>query len=328
MKVLSLALPFSIGRRIFGVLQRTSINCPHSASGEVFKMTSQPFRVLICVVLLFAVGPYCRGQFVPNNVLDRTLMIQATKEGTAFTIEVDGRQYLITAKHVVSALPENAETMIKIRKKSGWSDLKIRIFKCDDPVDIAVLVPESQLTASYSLEPSSKGMIDGQNAYFVGFPYHSAVVYKSLPGVMPFIRRATVSAVQSFPEKGYQEFFLDGVNNPGFSGAPVVYRDLYRKNEVVFKVAAIITEFVPDAVPVLKKKKELRPEEVTPEARKQGNIVQMLDNQKFFLVEKTDQLVNLNTGLAKAWDIGTAVTLIQKHPIGPKVDDNFRAGSN
>jgi hypothetical protein len=232
------------------------------------------------------------------------MMVRATEEGTAFTVEVDRKQYLITAKHIVSALPEGAASNIKILKKSGWRDLRVRVFKCGEPVDIAVLIPDAQLTVTYPLEPSSKGMASGQDAYFVGFPYHTAMTYKSLPDVMGFVRRATVSAFQSFPDRGYQIIFLDAVNNPGFSGSPVVYRDLSRP-DVVFKVAGVVTAFIPDAVPVLKKKKELRAEEVTPED------------------QKTDQLVNLNTGLAKAWDIGTAIALIEKHPLGPTVDDNF-----
>src|SRR5271157_2435182 len=100
--------------------------------------------LVVFVLLLVGVLP-SRGQ-VTSNVLRRTLLIQASETGTAFTIEVDNRQYIITAKHVVGTLPNEAESTIKIRKKSGWSDLKVRVFKCDEPVDIAVLVPPVQVT--------------------------------------------------------------------------------------------------------------------------------------------------------------------------------------
>ncbi len=50
-------------------------------------------------------------------------------------------------------------------------------------VDIAVLVPPAQLTVNFQLEPTSKGLADGQGAYFVGFPYGVSITYKSFPDV-------------------------------------------------------------------------------------------------------------------------------------------------
>ena len=64
----------------------------------------------------------CHGQLT-SNVLRRVLQIQATEGGTAFTIEVDHKQYLITAKHIVSGLADKSESKIKVHKKSGWEDL-------------------------------------------------------------------------------------------------------------------------------------------------------------------------------------------------------------
>lgn len=223
-------------------------------------------------------------------------MIRATEEGTAFTIDVDDKQYLITAKHIVSALANDTEADISILKKSGWTSRRVRVFKCDDPVDIAVLVPSAQLTVTYPLEPTAKGMADGQDVYFVGFPYHSSIAYQSLPDVWGFIRKAVVSAFESHPDKNYQRIYLDGTNNTGFSGSPLVWRDLNRP-EIEYKVGGVITAFIPDAVSVLKKKKELTPKEITPEILARGDIVHALDSGKTYQVEETDQLVSLNTGL-------------------------------
>lgn len=129
-------------------------------------------RLPLAVLLLWSALPsaFCSAQ-VPSNALLRTRLINATSElGTAFSIDVDGRQYLVTAKHVVGSLPEGAVSEIKLWRKSGWSSIKVTVYRCSDPVDIAVLVPAAQITVDFPLEPDSKGLFAGQDAYFVGFP--------------------------------------------------------------------------------------------------------------------------------------------------------------
>ncbi len=180
--------------------------------------------------LMAASGVPCHGQLT-SNVLRRVLQIQATEGGTAFTIEVDHKQYLVTAKHIVSGLTDKTESRIKLHRKSGWTDLNVRVFKCDDPVDIAVLVPPTQLTVNYELEPTGVGLAIGQDSYFVGFPYGASTTYPTSPDVFGLVKRATVSMFESHPEQKAQLIELDTYNNIGFSGAPLVYRDLSRKKK-------------------------------------------------------------------------------------------------
>lgn len=274
------------------------------------------------MLVLLVIGVPPSGGQITSNVLRRTLLIQASETGTAFTIEVDNRQYIITAKHVVDTLPNEIESTIKVMKRGGWSELKVRIFKCDDPVDIAVLVPPSQLTINYQLEPTSQGLAVGQDAYFVGYPYGSLLTYKSLPDVFGLIKKAIVSGFGSMPEVRAQTILLDGYNNPGFSGSPVVFRDLSQSG-IVYKVAGVLVSFVFDASPVVKKKEEIRANQVTAADQRRGNVVKTITDGRVYRVEDTDQLVKLNTGIATAWDIGSAVDLIRRHPIGPRAVDNF-----
>lgn len=275
---------------------------------------------LIAAMLMIVATPSC-GQ-VTSNVLRRTLLIQASEGGTAFTIEVDGRQYLITAKHVVGKLPNEAESTIQVRKKNGWAPLKVTVFKCDDPVDIAVLVPPAQITVNFALEPTSNGMMAGQDAYFVGFPYGSFATYATQPDVFGFVKRATVARFDRLPDAHTQMILLDGYNNPGFSGSPVVYRDLSQSG-IVFKVAGVLVSYLYDASPVVNKKQEIHEDEITAEDRERSDVVRTITDGRLYRVEDTKQLVKLNSGIATAWDIGSAVDLIRKHPIGPKSADNF-----
>jgi S1-C subfamily serine protease len=130
------------------------------------------FRVAIVLSVVAALTAAGRGQ-VTSNVFERVLNVRVNsgtdKEGTAtaFTIDVDGREYLITAKHVVQGLKDGDK--VDIFMNGDWSPLAVTIFTCDDPIDIAVLIPPHQLTVNFPL--SSEGTFQfGQDAYFLGFP--------------------------------------------------------------------------------------------------------------------------------------------------------------
>lgn len=86
--------------------------------------------------------------------------------GTSFTVDVDGRQYLITAKHIVATLKD--EDTVRIRRGDEWIPIKVKVFRCDDPIDIAVLVASTQLTVDFPLEPTMASIRFGQDHVFRG----------------------------------------------------------------------------------------------------------------------------------------------------------------
>jgi hypothetical protein len=246
-------------------------------------------------------------------------MIRAgTNSGTSFTLDVDGRQYLITARHVVAGL--KPEDTIEIRKGDTWTPLKVKVLLCDKPIDIAVLIPSSQLTVNFALEPNGEKFFYGQDAYFTGFPYGLSTGGKNVNGLYPvaFMKKSIFSATTN--ESGAVVFFLDGHNNPGFSGGPIVYRDLNQNASQVFYVAAVVSGYRHEYEPVLQPQ-ELKPgEQIKPEDEER--IVRRGDGKQFKLVE-TGQVVRLNTGIVRGYHIKYAVELIRKHPIGPKVSETF-----
>jgi hypothetical protein len=79
---------------------------------------------------------------VTANVFERVLNVRVNAgtdhEGTAtaFTIDVDGREYLITAKNVVQGLRDCDK--IDVFMNDPWAPLDVKIFRCADPIDIAV----------------------------------------------------------------------------------------------------------------------------------------------------------------------------------------------
>src|SRR6266478_10181835 len=285
-------------------------------------------RLVFLVFLVTVLGcSGCRAQLT-FNVLLRVLMIQTlTGQGTGFTVDVDGRQCLITAKHIVAGLkPEDTVQIWKYDKshKPKWVSIKVKIFMCDDPIDIAVLIPPEQLTVSFPLEPTREGMMYGQDAFFLGFPlgmYSDVKTSFELPYPLAFVKKGVISAEQD--EGNVRRIILDGFNIFGFSGSPVVFRNLNRGNEFGYNVLGVVSSFTSDDGPVLVPK-EIRQQDVTREDVARGRIRKK--EGKVYRLEETPnhETVILNTGIVTSFGIEHAVDLIRLHPLGPRTVDDFR----
>jgi hypothetical protein len=270
-------------------------------------------------VLLVPLQPWAQ---VTSNVFRRVFLIQVgDATATAFTIDVDGRQYLITAKHVVAAL--GADGLINIRKNDRWLPLKVKVLRCDDPIDIAVLVPPEQLSVTWELPADSMGAQFGQEVYFVGFPYDVSSGYftndASANGGFPvgFIKKATLSGLHNANNANW--FYLDGHNNPGFSGSPVLFRDL-DKGGFAYRVLGVISNYQAEYFPVLDPK-AISPSDITSDDIAKSRIVRK-GNQTYRL-EDTGKVVSANTGIIVAYGINQAVELIKKNASGPKTSGSF-----
>lgn len=174
---------------------------------------------------------------ITANVVHRIFRIKVGEsEGTAFTIDVGDREYLITAKHVVDNISEEQD--IQLFSNGKWIDLHVHLVgHASSDVDISVLATRTLLTpANLPMPATSNGVIYGQDVHFLGFPYGYLGKYsfgaQGYP--LPFVKRATVSLLDD------KLFLLDGHNNPGFSGGPVVFR---RPNEHQFSVAAVVSGY-------------------------------------------------------------------------------------
>jgi S1-C subfamily serine protease len=196
----------------------------------------------VCLAMMFGPGsPESAHAQTPSNALLRVRLIQVGDEyGSSFTIEVDGRQYLSTAKHVVAGLKDRKSMILICKKVGDCSPIDVTVLRCDDPIDIAVLVPSKQLTVSFPLEPRDAGIRFGQDVYFLGFPFGSQFTTKgpSAAYPIPFIKKAILSS--EVTGDGATKLFLDGHNNFGFSGGPIVYRDL-DQGGYVFNVAGVVS---------------------------------------------------------------------------------------
>ena len=209
-------------------------------------------RALPALLLLFLASA-AWAQVPTSNVLYRVLRLRhAGATGSAFTIEVDRKQYLITARHLLKDFKGEIELWIGGR----WSKRKARaIYPSKATVDIAALDLGGPITVTFPLEPSSGGLTLGQQAFFLGYPHGlgSSVSVADLPpgfGEIPFLKSGIVSALDERDSNAWI-IYLDGQNNPGFSGGPIVFWHVPSKS---FRVAGVVRGYRNEALPVLKKK--------------------------------------------------------------------------
>lgn len=177
---------------------------------------------------------------VTANILLRVFLLKAdSQSGTAFTIEVGGLQYLVTSKHLVEMLPKKAAE-VQVYCNRGWEALKVDILECENPqVDIAVLKIPKKLSVTFDLEPTLGGITLGQEVNFLGFPFGMFTIYTSEGFPMPLVKRGIVSALD-ISDRSRQLFYIDGFNNPGFSGGPIVFYDLETKR---LKVGGVVSGY-------------------------------------------------------------------------------------
>ena len=221
---------------------------------------------------------------ITSNVIHRTFQIKwRNRIGSCFTIDVDGKQYLCSAKHYLN---DYRTGQIELFYREKWHNLEVEfVGHGSENTDICVLSPKIQLSPPHSLSATSAGLIFGQDVYFLGFPYGIQLEVGDLNRFfpLPLVKKATVS---SFFGGNQKIILLDGHNNRGFSGGPVVFKKVgSTKNEL--RVAAIISGY------------KFEPEPIFDEKGK-----------------KTSLRYYANTGIILSYDIKHALDAIRENPIG------------
>ncbi len=229
--------------------------------------------------------------------------------GTIFSIDVDGREYWITAKHIVTGAKRppygtvaSPTVSLKIldpnSDQENWVPLTFSVIDPGKDIDIVALAPSYAILQNPlpSASVSVIGLMLGGDCEFLGFPFGGGW-RASLPGGqgywMPYVKHCAVSAI---PATG-GVFVLDGINNPGFSGGPVLYHT-GPSQQIVAVISGYISEpaeVIPSATPLVKKKS------VAPS----GNVK-----------------VNVNSGFIIAYSITPVIDAIHKNPIGPLRSQN------
>jgi S1-C subfamily serine protease len=223
---------------------------------------------------------------ITSNVFCRVFFIKVgATTGTAFTIEDADRQYLVTAAHVVAGL--TPPFSVELFHENQWKILELELTGICPVSDIAVFAPRFQLSPAFPLPASADGVMFGQDVYFLGFPYGITSDAASLNQGRPFplVKKACLSAVTQ-SDKGAKIVLLDGHNNPGFSGGPVVFCERGKPLASSFKVLGVVSGY------------------------------RFAEEPAYHGGAPTPVTVRANTGIVICYNITHAIDVIRKNPNG------------
>ena len=232
---------------------------------------------------------------VPNvNIGGRTFCIRsAQSQGTAFTMDINGRRYLITAQHVIG---RDLTGSISIETNSGPELIDVDLVGHSAPeIDVSVLKPvkpihEHRFRADVLHFMHSPIQV-GEDVYSFGFPLGLSTKVFNFPEFsypIPLLRKCMVSGFDT------NHVFLDGFANPGASGGPVFRMD--GKVPRVFGVG--VARYEEPAIVVTEQRE---PSGVATEQR-----------------EPSGQ-VALNSGIVTVTKIEHVTQLITRNPIGLRI---------
>lgn len=163
---------------------------------------------------------------ITTNIIQRVFRIAHNgKTASGYTVEKGRNQYLISAAHVFEDSLEVGS--VKVYQNRDWRDIPVQVvFNDRDHSDTIVFKLTSDLSPRHEVLLGPSGITFGAWAYFLGFPFgmttSSGKLNNGFP--IPFIKAALISGID-FEKHELTRLFLDGHNNKGFSGGPVVYLD-------------------------------------------------------------------------------------------------------
>jgi hypothetical protein len=236
-----------------------------------------------------------------------------------FSIDIDQREYWITAKHVLNGKLHppygtitNKSVALEILNPGAegeqWLPETFSVIDPGEDIDIVVLAPATAILTNPlpSLATGAEHLFLGGDCEFLGFPYGGGWRAGSGPQSfwMPFVKHCTVSAFSSSAPEAKRIWVLDGINNEGFSGGPVIYGTGTEQ-----RVFAVISGYYTEPAEVV----PYDTSRLTPEKGHRDEPSSQSGDNSAHGREK----VNVNSGFIVAFDIGYAVDAIKKDPIGP-----------
>lgn len=198
--------------------------------------------------------------------------------GTCFSIDVDNKLYFVTAKHIIENLVN--EDQVELFHNNERRKFDAIITGHSWVADVSVFMINAHIPR-HPLPCSIAEMIYWQDLYFLGFPlglkFEVGAMNANFP--VPLAKKGILSAML-FDQPG-KPFLIDGHNNRGFSGGPVVFKPA-NKND--FYVAGVIHGYLPE--------------------------------EETFLAEdgSTTTKIKTNTGIMIAYAINNALDLIRDNP--------------
>lgn len=186
-----------------------------------------------------------------TSIVDQSLMLNVfflrfgNFNGTTFTLTAKDRQYLITAKHIFKVVETGSVVEFDLFNKD-WKNVKGVLTHHPNPkIDVSIVdIGRKIITDATDNDfiPTSQDLVIGQDLAMLGFPYGLFTA----PGERtsyptPFVKKAVFSAIDISEDFG-GILYLDGHNNPGFSGGPVAFFDYSKKKAYI---VGVISGYIP-----------------------------------------------------------------------------------
>ena len=267
------------------------------------------------------------GQSVPtSSSVTHTLMIHTIYgSGTVFSIDVDQREYWITAKHMFTGVKsgpagtykgktaeaEILSPMLDSTKPQDerWVKEDFRIIDPGKDIDILVLVPAKSLASGgISVTTTSSSLLIGGDCEFLGFPYGlgwNANLNEEGNFWLPFVKHCTISG--QIRLAAGTEWVLDGMNNHGFSGGPVIEGN--GENQKVF---AVVSGFHTEPLEVCRANEQ----NCISASTAPPNPPPLKGETKG---PQREEIVEANSGIVLAFAIEPAIEAIRRNAIGPLI---------
>ena len=217
------------------------------------KITARVVALMSVVLVCVASAALAQDAVPSEMLLERTFFIKVgNTTGTAFTIDYRGKLYYVTARHVVARLPEK-NAIIQVRKGNSWEDLHTvkTLFPPSSEADIAVLKTDENVVHPFSVPTMGQGdsVTMGQQVWFLGFPFEGmgTPVGNDKSTMISFMKRGTMSAIDGRNPNAVV-LYIDGFNNPGFSGGPIVF---WSFTSHAYQIAGVVMGYKQETAKIL-----------------------------------------------------------------------------
>lgn len=207
-------------------------------------------KLLLITLILFSKLVIAQDHITSEIIQDVFYLKYNNCTASGFFVKHDNQTYLITAKHFVDSINHvskiSGDTIsINAYQDSTWKLVEGTVYFHDNKnIDIAAIKTKDIKIDSIYFGLTSKGMIYGDEGYFLGFPFGINIMTDDSTNLyqpIPLVKRALLSAF--YRENGVSILLLDAHNNPGFSGGPIVFKNYDIKNPYKWNVIGVVSAY-------------------------------------------------------------------------------------
>jgi hypothetical protein len=166
------------------------------------------------------------------------------KSGSSYTVECEKSesQFLVSAHHIFEGcLDVNS---INIFQDNVWKKINVEIVYASKGLDTIVFRLPFDISRRSNIIVSENNIPLASTCYFLGFPFglfnDGSIHSNGFP--LPFIKSAIISGMMAHGSGTV--IYLDGHNNKGFSGGPVIAypNGLEKEPQIIGTVSGYINE--------------------------------------------------------------------------------------